>query len=94
MVRALLAEGQVVWPCAVDPLELPAYDGDGRANGSVTGRYVATEVAGGWLYGWMAWSHRAGDAEPVAHAGAVGARRPRDLIVERAHPPRQLPRAS
>ena len=68
MVRALLAEGQVVWPCAVDPLELPAYDGDGRVNGSVTGRYVATEVAGGWLYGWMAWSHRSGEAEPVAHA--------------------------
>jgi len=68
MVRALLAEGQAVWPCAVDPLELPAYDGDGRVNGSVTGRYVATEVAGGWLYGWMAWSHRSGDAEAVAHA--------------------------
>ena len=68
MVRALLAEGQVVWPCAVDPLELPAYDNEGGVNGAVTGRYVATEVAGGWLYGWMAWSHRSGDADPVAHA--------------------------
>jgi hypothetical protein len=68
MVRALLAEGRIVWRCAVDPLELPAYDAAGGVNGAVTGRYVATEVAGEWLYGWMAWSHRSGDGEPVAHA--------------------------
>ena len=70
MVRALLRDGQVVWPCAVDPRELPAYDAEGNVNGAVTGRYVAIEAAGGWLYGWMAWSHRWGDGEPVAHARA------------------------
>jgi hypothetical protein len=68
MVRALLAEGQVVWPCTVDPVELPAWDRAGARNGSVTGRYVATEVTGAWLYGWMAWSHRSDGGEPVAHA--------------------------
>jgi hypothetical protein len=73
MVRALLREGQVVWPCAVRPVELPAYDREGAGNGSVTGRYVGTDVAGGRLYGWMAWSHRSGDGEPVAHAEPVQA---------------------
>jgi hypothetical protein len=68
MVRALLREGQILWPCAIAPVELPAYDGEGNRNGSVTGRYVGTEVAGVPLYGWMAWSHRSGDEEPVAHA--------------------------
>jgi hypothetical protein len=68
MVRALLREGQIVWPCAVAPIELAAYDAIGAVNGAVTGRYVAAEVADTSLYGWMAWSHRAAGAEPVAHA--------------------------
>jgi hypothetical protein len=69
MVRALLREGQVVRPCDVRPLELPTYDGNGDVNGSVTGRYVAVVVAEDVeLYGWMVWSHRSGDATPVAHA--------------------------
>jgi hypothetical protein len=71
MVRALLGNGRVVWLCAVNPLELPAYDADGGVNGAVTGRYVATEVAGEWLYGWMAWSHRSGDGEAVLHAEPI-----------------------
>jgi hypothetical protein len=71
MVRALLGNGRIVWPCAVDPLELPAYDADGGVNGAVTGRYVATKVAGEWLYGWMAWSHRSDDGVPVLHAEPI-----------------------
>jgi hypothetical protein len=74
MVRALLREGQVVRPCDVRPLELPAYDREGAVNGSVTGRYVAAEVAAGVeLFGWMVWSHRSGDAAPVAHAEPAAA---------------------
>jgi hypothetical protein len=72
MVRALLAEGQVVRPCAVDARELPAYDAEGAVNGSVVGRYVAAEAGDCTLYGWMAWAHTVGDGEPVAHAEPVG----------------------
>lgn len=68
MARALLNEGQAVFPCDVAPRELPAYDRDGAVNGSVTGRYVATEAGETWLYGWMAWTHTAADGVPVAHA--------------------------
>jgi hypothetical protein len=71
MVRALLGNGRIVWPCAVDPRELPAYDADGAVNGAVTGRYVATKVAGEWVYGWMAWSHRSDDGLPVLHAEPI-----------------------
>jgi len=69
MVRALLRDGQVVQPCDVPGLELPAFDREGNVNGMVTGRYVgATAADGAELFGWMVWTHQVGDADPVAHA--------------------------
>jgi hypothetical protein len=71
MVRTLLAPGQVVRPCDVQPLTRAAWDRSGRVNGSVTARYVRALVGTCPIYGWMVWSHTyyAGSTTgPVAHA--------------------------
>jgi hypothetical protein len=57
MVRALLAPGQVVRACDVEPVTMDSYDKDGDVNGTVTARYVRMVAGTCPIYGWMAWSH-------------------------------------
>ena len=75
IVRMLLAPGQVVRPCDVEPVTMPSWDREGNENGSVTARYVEARAGTCRVYGWMVWSHDyAGDAEgTVAHAAPGGA---------------------
>jgi hypothetical protein len=70
-VRALLAPGQLVQPCDVDPILMDSWDGAGNVNGTVLARYVRTEEGGTPLYGWMVWEHRSGDDPVVAHQALV-----------------------
>jgi hypothetical protein len=67
MVRTLLAPGQLVWACDVQPITVPSWNRHGEVNGSVTARYVRVLAGTSPLYGWMVWSHTYGGAAPVAH---------------------------
>jgi hypothetical protein len=62
--RILLAPGQVVKLCDVEPIDYPSWApgsdpaSDGVINGWVEARYVQTRLDDGPpLYGWMAWKH-------------------------------------
>jgi hypothetical protein len=70
-VRALLAPGQRVQPCDVDPILMNAWDSAGNVNGTVLARYVRTQVGGTPLYGWMVWEHQSGDDPVVEHQALV-----------------------
>jgi hypothetical protein len=62
--RILLAPGQDIRPCDVQPIDYPSWapgsdpNSDGQINGWVEARYVETSVDDGEpLYGWMVWQH-------------------------------------
>src|SRR5437763_624920 len=56
-VRTLLAPGQVVRACDVDPITMSSWDSQGNVNGQVSARHVRA-LAGTWpLCGWMVWPH-------------------------------------
>ena len=78
IVRTLLAPGQSVRLCDVDPVTMSSWDRAGAVNGTVTARYVRILAGSCPLYGWMVWSHDYfGDsAGAVAHAVAAGAAPP------------------
>jgi hypothetical protein len=81
MVRTLLAPGQVVRPCDVEPIRMQSYDREGDLNGRVSARYVKTTVGTCPVYGWMAWSHNYygdGGAAAVDHAEAMSLPPPPD----------------
>jgi hypothetical protein len=78
MVRTLLAPGQIVWPCDVQPITMPSWDRHGAVNGSVTARYVRVLAGTCPLYGWMVWSHTYGGAAPVAHVTPLNGSAPPD----------------
>jgi hypothetical protein len=87
IVRTLLAPGQVVRACDVEPVTMDAYDRDGNVNGQVTARYVRTLAGTCPVYGWMAWTHTyAPDGPaPVAHT-AVESSPPADPTPDPACP--------
>jgi hypothetical protein len=71
MARTLVAPGELVRPCDVQPLTRPSWDRRGAVNGRVTARYVRVLAGACPLYGWMVWSHTyysGGATTPVAHA--------------------------
>ena len=74
IVRMLLAPGQMVRPCDVDPVTMPSWDRAGNVNGTVTARYVEARAGTCRVHGWMVWSHdHAGDSGGrVAHAAPGG----------------------
>jgi hypothetical protein len=62
--RILLAPGQDIRRCDVEPIDYPSWapgsdrTSDGTVNGSVEARYVETHVGDGPpVYGWMVWQH-------------------------------------
>ncbi|MEA2445236.1 MAG: hypothetical protein QOJ12_2528, partial [Thermoleophilales bacterium] len=57
MVRTLLAPGQVVRQCDVQPITMDSWDRNGAVNGQVTARYVQTYAGSCPVYGWMVWTH-------------------------------------
>jgi hypothetical protein len=63
--RILLAPGQDIRPCDVEPIDHPSWapgsdpTSDDQVNGSVEARYVQTQVGDGApVYGWMVWTHQ------------------------------------
>ena len=74
-VRTLLAPGQVVRACDVEPVTMPSWDRDGNVNGTVTARYVRALAGTCPVYGWTVWSHTydTDGAGPVPHALDDGA---------------------
>jgi hypothetical protein len=64
MNRILLAPGQDIRLCDVDPIDYPSWAPssdapDGQVNGSVEARYIETQVGDGTpVYGWMVWTHQ------------------------------------
>ena len=71
-VRALLAPGQRVQPCDVEPILMDSWDSAGNVNGTVLARYVRTQEEGGTpLYGWMVWEHQFGEDPVVEHQAPV-----------------------
>jgi hypothetical protein len=64
MNRILLAPGQDIRRCDVDPIRYDSWapgsdpNSDGQVNGYVIAQYVQTPVGNGkFLYGWMVWQH-------------------------------------
>jgi hypothetical protein len=57
MVRTLLAPGQPLRTCDVDPVSMESWDRSGQVNGTVTARYVRVLAGSCPVYGWMVWSH-------------------------------------
>jgi len=62
--RTLLAPGQDIRRCDVEPIDYPSWapgsdrTSDGTVNGSVEARYIETHVGDGApVYDWMVWQH-------------------------------------
>lgn len=62
-IRALLAPGQIVERCAVEPMTTPAWDRDGEIVGQVVVVYVRVPVGGEALFGWVVHSHLIPDGD-------------------------------